>query len=60
MIKIKTLNETDRGFDLELHIEGDGNIVVPELTSIFDRIYKASPMLFEAALVGCKYTEDHT
>lgn len=60
MINIKTFNETDIGFDMEIHIEGDGNVVIPELISIFDRIYEASPMLFEAALVECKYTEDHT
>ena len=60
MIKIQALNETDEGFDMEIHIEGDGTVVVPELLSVFDRIYEASPMLFEVALVDCKYTEDHT
>lgn len=60
MIKIQTHNETKDGFDLEIHIEGDGKIVVPELTTIFDRIYEGSPLLFEMALVESKYTKDHT
>ena len=60
MIKIQTNNETEAGFDLEIHIEGDGKVVVPELISIFDRIYEGSPRLFEMALIDCKYTEDHT
>ena len=60
MIKIQTHNETKDGFDLEIHIEGDGKIVVPQLISIFDRIYEGSPRLFELALIDCKYPEDHT
>lgn len=60
MIEIKTHNERKSGFDLEIHIEGEGNIVVSELISIFDRIYEGSPRLFEMALLDCKYTEDHT
>ena len=60
MINIKTLTEYENGFDLEIHIEGDGKIVIPELTTIFDRIYEASPLLFETALVNCQYTTDHT
>ena len=60
MIKIQTHNETKDGFDLKIHIEGEPGIVVPELTSIFDRIYEMSPRLFELALVESKYTEDHT
>ena len=60
MINIKTLNETNDGFGLEIHIEGNGQVVVPELTSIFDRIYEASPLLFEMALIESKYTKDHT
>ena len=60
MIKIQTHNETKDGFDLEIHVEGEGNVVVPELISIFDRIYEGSPYLFEMALLDCKYTEDHT
>lgn len=60
MIKIQTHNETEDRFDLEIHIEGDGKIVVPELISIFDCIYEGSPRLFEMALIDCKYTEDHT
>lgn len=60
MIEIKTHNESKDGFELELHIEGEGKVVVPELISIFDRIYEGSPRLFEMALLDCKYTEDHT
>lgn len=60
MIKIQTHNENKAGFDLEIHIEGEGAVVVPELISIFDRIYEGSPRLFEMALLDCKYTEDHT
>lgn len=60
MIKIQTPNEYQDGFDLEIHIDGDGKVVVSELATIFDRIYEGSPKLFEVALLNCKYTEDHT
>lgn len=60
MIKIKTFNETEEGFDLDLKVEGEGNIVLCELVSIFNRIYENAPKLFEAALLNCQYTEDHT
>lgn len=60
MISIKTRNECKDGFDLELHIEGDGAVVASQLTGIFNRIYEASPKLFEIALLISQYTEDHT
>lgn len=60
MIEIKTLTEYDDGFDLQLHIEGDGAVVASQLVSIFNRIYEYAPLLFEAALINCQYTEDHT
>lgn len=60
MIKIETKNETREGFDLETFIEGNGLIVVQQLTSILDKLYEASPDLFEKALLLSQYTEDHT
>lgn len=59
MIKLIAHNETEKGFDAEIHIEGENNLVIQELTSLFDRIYAAAPQLFELALVDSKYTEDH-
>ena len=60
MIEIKTDNEDREGFTLEVKIEGRGDYIAKELVSIFDHVYKFSPELFEAALVSCKYTKDHT
>lgn len=60
MITLKTRNESKNGFDLEIHIEGDGATVASQLTDIFDKIYEASPKLFETALVISQYTKDHT
>ena len=60
MINIKTHTEYEDGFDLELHIEGDGAVVANQLVSIFNRIYENAPLLFETALINCQYTEDHT
>lgn len=60
MIKLIAHNEQDDGYETEVHIEGDGSVVVQQLTCIFDRIYEAAPQLFETALVLSQYTEDHT
>ena len=60
MIEIKTYNENDHGYQLSIHVDGDGVTIVQQLTSIFDRIYEESPTLFQTALVMSKYTEDHT
>jgi hypothetical protein len=60
MIKIITQNEHKEGFDLEVTMHGRGDYIAKELIAIFDHIYKFSPEIFEAALVSCKYTEDHT
>lgn len=60
MIRIETKNETNEGFDLETRIEGNGFIVMQQITSIFDRLYEAAPKLFEKALLLSQYTEDHT
>jgi hypothetical protein len=55
-----TLNENKKSFDIELQIEGRGDYIAKELLAIFDHIYKFSPQIFEAALLSCQYTEDHT
>ena len=60
MIEIKTSNEKKDGFELSVHIEGDGIAVCSQLISIFNRIYENNPKLFETALVLSKYTKDHT
>ena len=60
MIKLIAHNEQEEGFETEVHIEGDGSIIVQQLAAIFDRIYEAAPKVFEAALVMSQYTEDHT
>lgn len=60
MISIKTKNETSEGFDLETRIEGNGLVILNQLVSIFDKLYEASPELFEKALLHSQYTEDHT
>jgi hypothetical protein len=60
MIKLIAHKEQKDGFETEVHIEGDGGVIVQQLTCIFDRIYEAAPQVFEAALVMCQYTEDHT
>lgn len=60
MIKLIAHNEQEDGFESEVHIEGDGAVIVQQLTCLFDRIYEAAPMVFELALVESKYTEDHT
>lgn len=60
MIRIETKNETSKGFDIEVHIEGKGSIIVQQLTSMLDRLYEAAPELFEKALLLSQYTKDHT
>lgn len=60
MIRIETKNETSEGFDLETRIEGNGLIIVQQMASILDKLYEASPELFEKALLLSQYTEDHT
>ena len=60
MIKLIAHKEQEDGFETEVHIEGDGVVVVQQLATIFDRIYEAAPKLFEGALLMSQYTEDHT
>lgn len=60
MIRIETKNETPEGFDIETKIEGRGILIMQEMSSILDRLYEASPLLFEKALLLSKYTKDHT
>lgn len=64
MINIRTFNEKRDGvitsYDSEVYIEGEGNLVCHQLVTVFDRIYESSPELFEAVLLNCKYTQDHT
>ena len=60
MVLLKAYDETDTGFQTEVHIEGEGVIVANELVSILDRIYLKSPQLFELVLLHCQYTKDHT
>lgn len=60
MIRIETKNETSESFDIDIEMQGRGDYIAKELIAIFDHIYKFSPQIFEAALVSCEYTEDHT
>lgn len=60
MIKIETKNETSEGFDIETRIEGNGFEVMQQMASILDKLYEASPDLFEKALLLSQYTEDNT
>lgn len=60
MIKIETMNETEEGFDCNIHIEGDANTVIQELVSIFNQIYHNSSKLFETVLLECDYTKHVT
>lgn len=60
MIKIETKNETEEGFDCDIHIEGEANICINELISIFDHIYHASPTLFQTALLHSEYCKKVT
>ena len=60
MIEIKTYDENKDGFHMLVHIDGDGLMVVQQLSSIFDKIYEKYPKLFEVALLNSQYTEDHT
>lgn len=60
MIEIKTYNENKDGFQMLVHIEGEGLTVVQQLSSIFDKIYEQHPKLFEVALLYSQYTDDHT
>lgn len=64
MIEIKTSNEqydgTGTSYDTEVHIEGEANLVIHQLITIFNKIYQSSPTLFETALLYCQYTENHT
>lgn len=64
MIEIKTYNEQHDGkgvsYDTEIHIEGNGALVLDQLIEIFDHIYEVQPKIFEFALLKCQYTEDHT
>lgn len=59
MIRIETKNETSKGFDIETRIEGTGLIVYQQMASILDRLYEASPELFERTLLLSQYTKDH-
>lgn len=60
MIRIEIKNETSEGYDIETRIEGRGIAVMQQMASILDKLYEASPLLFEKALLLSKYTEDHT
>ena len=60
MIEIKTENEDKKGYDLNVKIVGNGEVVGQQLVQILDKIYDYTPELFEFALLHCKYTEDHT
>lgn len=60
MIRIETKNESLAGFDIEIHVEGNGLIVVQQMASALDRLYEAAPNLFEKALLLSQYTKDHT
>ena len=60
MIEIKASKERADGFQLLVHIEGDGLTVVSQLSSVFDKIYEKHPKLFELALLYSQYTKDHT
>lgn len=60
MIKIEIKNETSEGYDIETRIEGNGLIIVQQMASILDRLYEASPDLFEKALLLSRYAKDHT
>lgn len=59
MIYIKTSNEDEEGFDLDMKFIGSGNVVYSQLLLIFNRIYEQAPELFESALLNCQYTTDH-
>lgn len=59
MIEIKTSNEDKEGFDLEVRLIGNGNVVYSQMVLIFNKIYTEAPELFEAALLNCQYTTDH-
>ena len=60
MIEISAKNERKDGFELSIHVEGNGSKIASELVAIFDYFYKSAPELFERALLASKYTEDHT
>lgn len=60
MIILKAINDTEAGFDCELHIEGEKWLIVNQLTTLFNSVYAKEPNIFEAALVDCQYTIDHT
>lgn len=60
MIKLIADNERENGFTSEVHIEGNGMVLAQQLAALFDRVYEKVPKVFEAALLICKYTEDHT
>lgn len=64
MIEIKTFDEKEENdglsYETEIHIEGQGALVVDQLVNILDHIYKNQPKLFVLALLMCKYTKDHT
>ena len=51
MIRIEIKNETP---------EGKGIVIMQQMTGIIDRLYDASPTLFEMALLHSQYTKDHT
>lgn len=60
MIRIEIKNETSEGFDIEARIEGRGIALILQMVSILDKLYEASPLLFEKALLLSQYTKDHT
>lgn len=60
MIRIETKNESVKGFDIEIHVEGNKLIVMEQIVSALDRLYEASHDLFEQALLLSQYTKDHT
>lgn len=60
MIRIETKNETSEGFGLETRIQGNRLEVLNQMASILDKMYEASPDLFEKALLHSQYTKDHT
>lgn len=59
MIYIKTLNEYEEGFDLDIKIIGSGKVVFSQVLAIFNKLYEQAPQLFEDVLLECQYTKDH-
>lgn len=64
MIRIETVGEVisdnHMSWGTKIAIDGEKDVCISQLISIFNGIYEKAPELFEKALIDCQYTEDHT